>query len=82
MLIVLVVVITVAALAGAEYIRRRLKPEVLPHVEATPRPDGFPVITLRETPERGEATHALRLKAHTGPGTLIVKEVDDDQTAE
>ena len=37
---------------------------------------------LRETPERGEATHALRLEAHSGLSTLTVREVEDDHTAE
>jgi hypothetical protein len=40
-----------------------------------------PVITLRETPEPGEKTYALRLEAHAGLGTITVREVDDDHTA-
>ena len=51
-------------------------PEAPPRVQAVPRPDGSPVVTLRETPERGEATHALRLEAHSGLSTLTVREVD------
>jgi hypothetical protein len=50
--------------------------EAPPHVQAVPRLDGSPVVALRETPEHGEATHALRLEAHSGFSTLTVREVD------
>jgi hypothetical protein len=33
---------------------------------------------MRETPAQGEATHAVRLQAHAGTGTLTIREVDDD----
>ncbi|MGA9677322.1 MAG: hypothetical protein WBR28_19445 [Mycobacterium sp.] len=51
-------------------------PEAPTHVQVVPRLAGSPVVTLRETPERGEATHALRFEAHSGSSTLTVREVD------
>jgi hypothetical protein len=81
--LLIVLIVAGAILSAAEYARRRSqRPEARPHVQAVPRPDGSPVVTLRETPERGEATHALRLEAHSGLSTLTVREVDDDHTAE
>jgi hypothetical protein len=50
--------------------------EAPPRIQAVPRLDGSPVVTLRETPERGETTYALRLEAHSGLSTLTVREVD------
>jgi hypothetical protein len=79
LLIVLIVLIVAGAILSAvQYARHRShkRPEAPPHVQAVPRPDGLPVVTLRETPERGEATHALRLEAHSGVSTLTVREVD------
>jgi hypothetical protein len=76
--LLIVLIVAVAILAAVHYARRRShkRPEAPPHVQAVPRPDGLPVVTLRETPERGEATHALRLEAHSGLSTLTVREVD------
>jgi hypothetical protein len=67
-----------AILSAVEYARRRRhkRPEAPPHVQAVPHPDGSPVLTMSETPECGEATHALRLEAHSGISTLTVREVD------
>lgn len=48
------------------------------HVDAVSSPGGPPLITIRETPAPGEVTHAVRLKTHSDPGTLIVREVSDD----
>jgi hypothetical protein len=80
----IVLIALIAAGAVAEYARRRRykRPAAPPHVQAVPHADGSPVVTLRETPERGEATHALRLQAHFGLSTLTVREVQDDHTAE
>ena len=76
--LLIVLIVAGAILSAAEYARRRRhkRPETPPHVQAVPRLDGFPVVTLREAPERGEATHALRLEAHSGLSTLTVREVD------
>jgi hypothetical protein len=82
--LLILLIVAGATLFAVQYARRhwRKPPEAPPHVQAVPRPDGPPVVALRETPERGEATYALRVEAHTGLGTLTVGEVDDDQTAE
>ncbi|MGO9152572.1 hypothetical protein [Mycobacterium sp.] len=76
--LLIVLIVAGAILSAVEYARRRRhkRPETPPHVQAVPRLDGSPVVTLRETPERGEATHALRLEAHSGLSTLTVREVD------
>ena len=47
-------------------------------VRAVARPGGPPVVTARETPAPGEATHAIRLQAHFDPGSPTIREVDDD----
>jgi hypothetical protein len=74
----IVLVVAVAILSAAEYARRRRhrRRQAPRHIQPVPRADGFPVVALRETPERGEATHALRLEAHSGLRTLTVREVD------
>jgi hypothetical protein len=36
--------------------------------------------TVCETPARGEATHAVRLAAHSEPCTLTIREVNDDHS--
>ena len=74
----IVLIVAVAILSAVQYARRRShkRPDAPPHVQAVPHPDGLPVVTLHETPERGEATHALRLEAHSGVSTLTVREVD------
>jgi hypothetical protein len=76
--LLIVLIVAGAILSAVQYARRRRpkRPEAPPHVQAVPHPDGLPVVTLRETPERGEATHALRLEAHSGLSTLTVREVD------
>lgn len=70
--------------AAAQYVRRRRhnRHRASPHVQVVPHADGSSVVTLRETPERDEATHALRLQAHSGARTVTVREVEDDHTAE
>jgi hypothetical protein len=47
-------------------------------VQAVSRPGGPALVTVRETPTPGEATHAIRLQAHTDSGTHTIKEVNDD----
>lgn len=47
-------------------------------IQAVARPGGPPVVTARETPAPGEATHAIRLEAHFDPGSPTIREVDDD----
>jgi hypothetical protein len=76
--LLIVLIVAGAILSAVQYARRRShkRLEAPPHVQAVPRPDGLPVVTLRETPERGEVTHALRLEAHSGVSTLTVREVD------
>jgi hypothetical protein len=76
--LLIVLIAAGAILSAVQYARRRRpkRPEAPPHVQAVPHPDGLPVVTLHETPERGEATHALRLEAHSGLSTLTVREVD------
>lgn len=49
-------------------------------VQAVSRPGGSPVVTARETPAPGEATHAIRLEAHFDPGSQTIREVDDDHS--
>jgi hypothetical protein len=75
--LLIVLIVAGAILSAVQYARhRRPKPPEAPHVQAVPRLDGCPVVTVRETPERGEATHALRLEAHSGLSTLTIREVD------
>jgi hypothetical protein len=76
--LLIALIVAGAILSAVQYARHRSRkrPEAPPHVQAVPHPDGLPVVTLRETPERGEATHALRLEAHSGLSTLTVREVD------
>jgi hypothetical protein len=76
--LLVVLIVAGAILAAVQYARRRShkRPDAPPHVQAVPHPDGLPVVTLHETPERGEATHALRLEAHSGVSTLTLREVD------
>jgi hypothetical protein len=50
------------------------------HVQAVSRPGGPLGFTVRETPARGEATHAVRLAAHSEPCTLTIREVNDDHS--
>ncbi len=75
--LLIVLVLAGAMVAAAEYARRRHKrPKAPPHIAAVPRPGGLPIVTVRETPELGEATHALRLETRSGASTLTVREVD------
>lgn len=77
-----ILVVAAVVLAAAEFVRRRLRHRGSPQpVQVVPRPDDIPTITLRETPQRGETSYALRLETHAGVGTLTVREVDDDHTA-
>ena len=50
------------------------------HVQAVSRPGGPLGFTVCETPARGEATHAIRLAAHSEPCTLTIREVNDDHS--
>jgi hypothetical protein len=51
-------------------------------VRAVTRAGGPPVVTMGETPAPGEATHAIRLQAHTDIATVTVQEVNDDHRPE
>lgn len=93
LLIVLAAIIAAVAIGAtiSRVIRRRRDPQREQHkqhdrnerpdtrVEATSRP-GSPSAVVRETPAPGEATHAVRLATHSHPGTLTVKEVNDDHS--
>lgn len=72
----LIAAIVATVLGTAEFIRRhrshRRPPP--PRVKAVPRADGYPDSSVRETPERGEATHALRVETHPGQSVLSVTE--------
>jgi hypothetical protein len=50
------------------------------HVQAVLRPGGALGVSVRETPAPGEATHAVRLAAHSEPCTLTIREVNDDHS--
>ena len=65
-------------LVVAYILRRVLRPRPAPYAQAVLRPGGPPVVTVCETPARGEATHAIRLQAHSDPGIQTIREVDDD----
>jgi hypothetical protein len=47
-------------------------------VRAVARLGSPPVVTARETPAPGEATHAIRLATQFDPGSPTIREVDDD----
>lgn len=49
-------------------------------IQAVSRPGSPPFIRVRETAAYGEKTHAVRLAAHTDPGTLTIRGVHDDHT--
>jgi hypothetical protein len=49
-------------------------------VEARSRPGSMLAVAVRDTPARGEATHALRLATRSHPLTLTVREVNDDHS--
>jgi hypothetical protein len=70
----------VALLVLAYFLSRRRARHARLHTraQAVSQPGGPPVVTVRETPAPGEATHAVRLEAHPGPGTLTIREVNDD----
>ncbi len=78
--IALIVAALILATVGAYRIwRSRPQPNKSGvHVDAVSHPGGPPVITMRETPAPGEATHAVRLKTNSDLGTLTIREVDDD----
>jgi hypothetical protein len=65
-------------LLAAHIFRRVRRPRPAPHARAVLRPGGPPAITVYETPAAGEATHAMRLQAHSDPGIQTIREVDDD----
>lgn len=83
-LIILAVVAGLGASAIAVRIRRaKQRPRhgrQGTRIQAVSRPGGPPVVTVRETQAPGEKTHAIRLAAHTDPGALTIREVDDDHT--
>jgi hypothetical protein len=59
---------------------RRRHEDPSPRVQARSRPGGTSVVTVRETPTHGEATHAIRLEAHSGLGSQTIREVNDDHS--
>ena len=74
-------VLIVAALiaAGLAYRHwRKTRPRKAVSIEAFSRPGGPPITTIRETPARGEATHAVGIKTRPDIGTVTIREVDDD----
>jgi hypothetical protein len=69
----------VAAWVWKHFGRRRgrhARPDT--RVRAVSHLGGPPVLTVRETPARGEATHAIRLEARPDPGTQTIREVEYD----
>jgi hypothetical protein len=75
--VVLVIVGVLTVLAYRRWRKRRPKPP--PRVYATVSPaSGLPLVTTRETPARGEVTHALRVQLHADVGTQTISEVDSD----
>lgn len=68
----LVLIAVAVALLGS--VHHILKP---PPVHAVSRLAGPPLVTVRQTPDPGESTHALRLETHSGAGALTVEEVND-----
>jgi len=78
-LIALIVAIAIVAILVLRHRRRSERSEApMPTVRAVPRPGGPPLVTVRETPARGEATHAIRLAVHPDAGIQTIREVDDD----
>ncbi|WP_152531514.1 hypothetical protein [Mycobacterium sp. UM_CSW] len=53
-------------------------PHIDTRVRADARPGDPPVITTRDAPVRGGVMHAIRLEAHSDPGTATMREVDHD----
>lgn len=88
LLIVLAVLIAAVALGAtvARVVRRKQREQRSrnqhrgAHVQAVSRPGGPLGFTVCETPARGEATHAVRLAAHSEPCTLTIREVNDDHS--
>jgi hypothetical protein len=80
-LIALIVAIAIVAILALRHWRRSGPPEApMPTVRAVPRPGGTPLVTVRETPARGEATHAIRLAVHPDAGIQTIREVEDDDS--
>lgn len=84
-IILLIVLAVVAGLTAIVVRILRAKPRprherVGTRVQATSRPGGPVVVTVRDRPAHGEKTHAVRLAAHTDPGTLTIREVHDDHS--
>ncbi len=91
LLIVLAVLIAAVALGAtvARFVRRKQREQREQrsrdqhrgtHIQAVSRPGGPSGFTVCETPARGEATHAVRLAAHSEPCTLTIREVNDDHS--
>jgi hypothetical protein len=75
---------TVHRVIRRKHAKRREQQERHEHpdtrVEARSRPGSTLAFSVRETPEHGETTHAVRLATHSHPGTLTINEVNDDHT--
>lgn len=83
--ILLIVLAVVAGLTAIVVRILRAKPRTRHErvgtcVQAVSRPGSPAVVTVRETPAHGEKTHAVRLAAHTDPGTLTIREVHDEHS--
>jgi hypothetical protein len=78
--IVLVVAAVAVLVAYLRWGRPRPPKPPAPRVQAVSRLSGPPLVTTRETPADGEATHAIRLQALSGVNSVTIREVDDDHT--
>lgn len=72
----IVLIGAIAAGFGVRHMRRRPNPPT--RVRVVAHPAGPPIAGVRETPARGESTHALRLEVHADPGSRTIREVNDD----
>ncbi len=79
--VVLVIVAVLAVVAYRHWRKPRAQPT--PRVYATvSSASGPPLVTTRETPARGEVTHALRLQVHADLGTESISEVESDHSTQ
>jgi hypothetical protein len=83
--LLILVAVLIAALALGALIARVVRSKQrsrhgrqVPRVQTVCVPGTAVAATVREVRRRGEATHAVRLAAHSGPGALTIREVNDD----
>jgi hypothetical protein len=81
----LIIAALILAAVLVAIIRAKIRPhdpDKLPRhsdrIRAVARLGSPPVVTARETPAPGEATHAIRLATQFDPGSPTIREVDDD----